>query len=104
MKEKRKYRGQITFTAVGRLGNECWNGRIVNTQDAMDEADKRHPVPVTWTPYFNIFTDPEGGYKVELNGGPTYHSLRYSWYPTLTKAQAAGVRWAARRFYYKTEV
>jgi hypothetical protein len=100
---RKKHRGQIVFTAEGSFDCLCWFGRLLNKENAMDASDKDRPVPVTWTPYFNISPDPEGGFKVSMNGGDTYRSRRYSWYPTLDKAQAAGIRWAARRFYYRED-
>ena len=89
-------RAQIIFTQdTSDFFKMKWKGRLLNPDHAMDEQTKR---PVTDTPRFDITEVKKGQYDVVMQGG-SIHGRRYATYPSLNKAQEAGVKWAKRRFY-----
>lgn len=95
------YPAQIVFTEVDSvLGPRRWRGRLLRRSACVDASNFRASWRrVTWTPYFDITEDPDGGWcTVKMNGGPTGSSVRYARHPSVTEAQQAGIRWAGRRF------
>ncbi len=83
---------QIVF--VESDAGHRWTGRLLNARACIDSA---HGKPVTGRPRFDIVEGANGSFVVTMQGGHR-GGRRYTSYPSLTEAQVAGIRWAARRF------
>jgi hypothetical protein len=53
---------------------------------------------VSCTPFWNIRETGRGFFVVTCQGGPSASGRRHRNFESLSEAQAAGIRWAARRF------
>jgi hypothetical protein len=85
------YPAQIVFTEQ-RPG--VWRGRLLRRDGVIDT--QRHDLPVHGTPRWDI----EQGstcFSVLMQGSRC-GGRRYRTFKTLDEAQAAGIRWAGRRF------
>ena len=84
---------QIVFVEADR--GSKWTGRLLRPSACVDVESGK---PVTWTPRFDIEERANGSVWVTMQGGPSASGRRYAYHPSVTAAQKAGIRWAARRF------
>lgn len=85
---------QIVFTESP--SGRHWRGRLLNPRACVDTVAYNRPV--TWAPLFNIEECRTGRFHVTMQGSPDRSGRRFFSYPSLDAAQAAGIRWAGRRF------
>jgi hypothetical protein len=83
---------QIVFVEADQGGR--WLGRLLRPARALDR--QRGGRPVVGTPRFDVVE--QGGRFIATMQGGRVGGRRYRSFPTLTTAQEAGIRWAARRF------
>jgi hypothetical protein len=95
------YPAQIVFVESDR--GHRWVGRLLRPDLAVD-AQTGHPVAhAAPRPLFLVVEDPETGRCVATMQGGARGGRRYRSFPSVTEAQIAGIRWAARRFRVSAE-
>jgi hypothetical protein len=87
------YPAQLVFIESDR--GHSWTGKLLTIRGVIDRETGK---PIKKQPIFLIEENPKTGRCMVMMQGASSGGRRYAHHPSVSEAQRAGVRWAARRF------